>query len=542
MNQNLLIVDDEYDILSWLEELFRYDFDMELGVYTAESAYEALELLNQIKFDVVLTDIRMPGMDGITLFHQIKRNWPRCKVVFLTGYRNFDDLYQIAQNKDVRFLLKTEEDDAIQRAVRESLIELQKELEAEALDTLRNEQLERAKYWFRKEFLDRFLSGEMPSAQKFREDVKKYEIPISFSAKFLAFLIRTEPSDDNAIPNQIETLEGLERILKKNLPGNITLFLYVIDAGQALGLVQASDAEEWQRIFAVLQGALEYSQIIFRSTYGSCFSAAVESTPIGTEDLPEMYARLRQVMVGYLGGAREVIAHIESLEVAERREHSLSKGINAVHLLKDYLELGRRKEYFEVLSECTAELTKAKSRHDLGATELYYSISVLLLQYVNENQMNEKLAFETGLYKLTKVDEHASWRDAVQYLFEVSNAIFKLSGSNENVLSDRALKRVSDYIDSHLSEDLSLTRLAGIGGFNASYLSRLFKQTYNENITDYIYRRRMDLAKRLLADTNQKIQDIAVKSGYTSAHSFARTFRASSGLSPIEYRELHRKE
>ncbi|WP_262748753.1 response regulator transcription factor, partial [Enterobacter sichuanensis] len=94
MNQNLLIVDDEIEILVWLVEIFRYEFDLEIGLYTANSALEALELLTNVKFDVVLTDIRMPGMDGITLFQKIKKNWPRCKTIFLTGYGNFDDMYK----------------------------------------------------------------------------------------------------------------------------------------------------------------------------------------------------------------------------------------------------------------------------------------------------------------------------------------------------------------------------------------------------------------------------------------------------------------
>ena len=108
MNQNLLIVDDEQEILLGLEELFKYEFEREIGVYTANSAFEALRLLNTIRFDVVLTDIKMPGMDGITLFEKIKENWPRCKTVFLTGFRNFDDMYRIINHKDIKYILKTE--------------------------------------------------------------------------------------------------------------------------------------------------------------------------------------------------------------------------------------------------------------------------------------------------------------------------------------------------------------------------------------------------------------------------------------------------
>lgn len=80
MNQNLLIVDDEIEILVWLEEMFRYEFELEIGVYTANSALEALELLNNVKFDVVLTDIRK----GLETDFQNLTKW------LLTGLIDFD--------------------------------------------------------------------------------------------------------------------------------------------------------------------------------------------------------------------------------------------------------------------------------------------------------------------------------------------------------------------------------------------------------------------------------------------------------------------
>ena len=60
-----MIVDDELEILEWLKELFCYDCDRKLDVYGANSGKKALQLLNEVSFDVVLTDIKMPGMDGV---------------------------------------------------------------------------------------------------------------------------------------------------------------------------------------------------------------------------------------------------------------------------------------------------------------------------------------------------------------------------------------------------------------------------------------------------------------------------------------------
>ena len=168
------------------------------------------------------------------------------------------------------------------------------------------------------------------------------------------------------------------------------------------------------------------------------------------------------------------------------------------------------------------KLLKCTTLGDSYGLGLNYSASVAVLQFIQENQLNSRLSPFLSLYKLTRMDEHLSWHEAAQYLYDVSAAVFEALDTPDSALSDRALKRICDYIDQNLDKDLSLTRLADIGGFNASYLSRLFKQKYDITVTDYVTQKRMKLASRLLITTNDKIQDIAEKTGYLYSKSFAR--------------------
>lgn len=541
MNQNLLIVDDEYDALAWLEEMFKYEFDREIDVYSAPCAAKALELLNRIKFDVVLTDVRMPGMDGITLFQKIKANWPRCKTVFLTGYRNFDDMYQIINHRDVRFILKSERDEVIQQAVRAALDEFRMELEQENLNQIQQEDLEKARYWMQKEFIGGLLKGEIPSSDEMREQAGKLPLPLRLQDPFLMTLVRIDSVEKGNL--QGEEMEVVYQGLRKNLPQDLQVYMHRLENQQAVFLVQPMNRQygDWNRIFAVWKGAVEYAQVSFRRNCCQGFSAVVASTPACFGTMAGIYANLRQILVGYLGSEQEVVVHAEAV-AAGRKEEKEGSAMGRVPLLKSYLELQRRMSYFELLDQLCEELGSRTSRHDTHAMELYYSISVMLLQFINERKLNEKIAFRIGLFKLTKADEHGSWEEAARYLFEVSVAVFELLGENEHILSDRALQRVLDYISGHLSGDLTLTRLAEVGGFNASYLSRLFKQNMQVSISDYVYQKRMELAGKMLAQTNRKIQEIGEEAGYPSAQSFARTFRSYAGISPAEYRELHRKE
>lgn len=537
MERNLLIVDDELEIVSWLEEMFRYDFDREIGVYTARSGKAALELLNRVRFDVVLTDIHMPQMDGITLFHKVKENWPRCKTVFLTGYQNFDDVYSVFQHRDVRYVLKSERDDVIKKAVSDAFADLEAQLEEERVRRLEKEKLENADQWLKRDFFQNALNGRLTEEQK-RQAPDSLKLSLRLDRELLLFLLRV----DEAAENGEEQAENLVSLLKEGMPERLRYEIYLQEHRHLFLFLQPEKAEDtdWDGIFEVGLGAVENVQEMFRNTWGITFSAVVREKLLSVDGLANVSSRMKQIMVGYVGKNHELILREDTLE-KEMTEAQPQNAISLVPMLRSYLELGKQTEYFGVLSELSSEM-QGKSRHDIYAMELYYSIATLLLQFINENHIYMQLAFRIGMYRLMKADEHENWMEAAQFLFEVSEAVFELLGERENTLTERALNRVIHYIDTHLSEDLPLKTLADVGGFNASYLSRLFRQTCDQTITEYILNKRMDAAKKLLEETDEKIQDISAGTGYISAQSFARAFRNSTGLSPAEWREMHRKE
>lgn len=542
MNQNLLIVDDESEILSWLAELFQYDFDMEIGVYTAGSAMEAIRQLARVRFDVVLTDIRMPGMDGITLFQHIKENWPRCKTVFLTGYRNFEDVYQVINNKDVKYILKSEDDKQIMDAVREFLVMGRQELEQEEHQREQEKWMEEAKHWLKREFMDQICAGIIP--EKPDEKMQMLGISLDTGKEVLPILLRIEKDwKQDQIQERFYQEEALVGILQENVPLRLKFYVHIMENNQELLLVQPADYKnvDWQMAAVISQGAVEYAQEQFRNLYHATISAVVSPEPVGLMDLSTCLRKMKKHMVGYIGGAREVILKMEALEHAYT-EPTLPDSSVWIGSLKNLLETRKEQEYFSLLSKYLRYMAEKNSRHDTAALEIYYSISVFLLQFINENHLNEQLAFRLGIYKLTMADAHENWTEAARYLTEVSEAVFSLLETNESNLANHALNRVVTYIEGHLEEELSLTMLAEVGGFNASYLSRLFKQIQKETVSEFILHRRMELAKGILADSNEKIQDIALKTGYLSPHSFTRAFRNEVGVSPTEYREMRMGE
>ncbi|GJM79352.1 hypothetical protein HMSSN139_18480 [Paenibacillus sp. HMSSN-139] len=121
----LLVVDDEPFILDGLVDLFQEN--EELDVYSAASGDKALELLSRTRMDIVLSDIRMPGTSGLELQKEIQRQWPYCKLVFLTAHSEFAYAYQAIQNNAVGYVLKSEGEEAIVEAVNRCLREIRRE-------------------------------------------------------------------------------------------------------------------------------------------------------------------------------------------------------------------------------------------------------------------------------------------------------------------------------------------------------------------------------------------------------------------------------
>ena len=128
---NVLIVDDEKMIREDVKSLLAMEEDLELDLVTAASAVEAKEIFETRKIDIAVMDINMPQMTGLELFDIVRERWPHCKVIFLTGYSDFEYVYKVHQH--AKYVLKAEDDEKLIDAVRDSITELENSLLLEQL-------------------------------------------------------------------------------------------------------------------------------------------------------------------------------------------------------------------------------------------------------------------------------------------------------------------------------------------------------------------------------------------------------------------------
>lgn len=545
---NLLIVDDETDILESLEELFRYESGLDMDVYTAKSATAAVKLLEEIKFDVVMTDIKMPKMNGITLYKLIKENWPQCRVIFLTGFRDFDDLYEISRYKDVRYLQKSEDDEKLIAAVSDAFREIEDMMVAENEESDHQSEIRRAEIVLRRNTMREFFwnTGRVSLTE---QKLRQIKLHLQMDKTLFIFLLRMDHYEAfTGFEEEINREKLLCEIIEEFLPPRFEYYLYCDSGGFCLLFFQpvrfqenVVSARNWKRLYMNLVGTLEYIQEKALLLASLSISFVTCDDRCYLKDGPAYLNRLKYEAFSKIGDSVQTIIAAESkTEAVTGLEPNMPVNLQLqVAEMEHALDTKAYGDFIKRLGALTDMLCRLRDEYPVRSQELYYSIAIALTRSININHIKNRIETDISLDKLIRIEAHSSMSDASEYLRLVANRMVEELNVRGRSRTNDVLDKVVQYIDSHLSEDLTLTRLAEISYLNASYLSRIFKQKYDCNLTEYISRQRLDRARDMLRTGSDKINEIAVKVGYLSAPSFTRVFKKTFGIAPLEYRDRY---
>lgn len=537
----LLIVDDEEIITDGLYEAFSRLIPDKLDVYKVYSAKAALDWLSRTRIDIVLTDIRMPGMSGLEMSEQIREFWPRSKIVFLTGYSEFDYAYKALQIPGARYLLKTEGFDKIIETVMEVLEEIEQGNKLSELLEQSREQRDTVELAAQGDYLRHLFQDSgawCADAHRLSLDFSKLGIGLDAESPVMLVLGRLAYPDGISYMEQRELLDA-SRLIWSSYLEQKARYAWMLDRhGDLLWLLQPQDQAEAGagadgHFPRYLEGTLELIQDACRQTLELPVAFTVSGSACAWTELSGQYGRLHRLQQVRIGDGipmvqtdRSCRPEADGLREAGVRLHQRVENLAA------HLEAGRQERFFETLEEIRDGIHSGMPVEE--ATELYYTVALVLLSHMNRSEQYS-LVHEHG--KLMRLDEHTSLKEGIHYLETVAAGLFELRSSAEKARSSEVIERICDYIHSHLGEDLSLVRLAELHYFNPSYLSRFFKQEQGINLSEYIDQCRAAKAKELLANEALKIRDVALYVGYEAHHSFTRFFKKNTGMTPQEYRE-----
>ncbi|OBR66187.1 DNA-binding response regulator [Paenibacillus oryzae] len=532
----LLVVDDEEIITDGLYEVFHNWMPDKLDVCRAYSGKEALGWMSRTRIDIVLTDIRMPGMSGLELSGQIRSQWPRCRVVFLTGYSEFDYAYQAIQIPNARYLLKTEGYDKVMATVLEVIQEFERDGQmGETLQKLQ-EQSETLVFLEQWELLRQLIADSsliQGSGERLADDLRRLDIPLNPDLPVMLTLGRFSTISGKAYGEKRDAFKAVQLIWNSFMGDGISSVGMLDLHGDMVWLLQPLAQEPDKNLSLYLEGMLELIQEACMSSLGLPVAFTFSGFACQWQSITPQYDRLKQLQQLKVGDGISMILKDRTEPSEAYSENGEIAAAVRSGSMEAHLEAGREADFLRELKQLEDAVLSSSGNVELAA-QAYYSVALVLLAGMKRMGPQARVGERERLLRL---DGHASIKEAFRFLEQTAVELFRFRRMDDRDKTSHVIDRICQYIEDHLGEDVSLVHLAEVHYFNPSYLSRLFKQERGINLSEYIDKCRIRRSKELLKGADLKIREVALLVGYDAAHSFTRFFKKATGLTPQEYRD-----
>ncbi|KRE69768.1 response regulator transcription factor [Paenibacillus sp. Soil750] len=539
----LLIVDDEPYILEGLVELFTENEQLELTIFKASSAFEAIAILERIRMDIVLTDIRMPQMSGLQLLDQIKMRWPRCKVIFLTGHNEFDYVYQAIQYSDVRYVLKADGDSLILENVSLAIKDVETDLLMETLTDKADIYYKMHIEHMRTLYITDLMEGSLKVSDINQQQFKELSICLSVNQPFILVLIRMDDAEGMSrteINNQFVSIQNVAHMLLGSLTEVVSSIYspsYIIVLLQPKTQMNLS----WERACSFVGGTLETLLKTAQMSWRAPLSVAWLNKSSLIDELPQHFSFLKLLLMQFYG-ERGMILTDANDHWGSLNHQNLSDAIEGHVLIKkagqlqNHLETRQQEACLRVIAEFKEALHGPIEKDNTFVFELFYLLGLGFSSLYTNLEERDRSVHLSLLTRWQELFLQGKWEAVWDYAKEMTIFLFELNREQMGKEKERAIYQVKQYINKHLDGDLTLIHLAEQIYLTPEYLSRLFKQTEGMTLSDYITNLKIHSAKENLKNPALQIQEVASQLGFTTAGYFSRFFKKVVGITPQEYR------
>ena len=549
----LLVVDDEPIITDSLCEMFTDMKEPEFDVCKAYCGGEALNALRRTPIDIVLTDICMPDMTGIEVHNEICRNWPGCKVIFLTGFSDFEFIRSAVRNNSVDYILKTENDEAILQAVMKAIGQIEEERSKELLLEKARVSIEKATPILQERYLLDLVNGLEDTPFNKRTQFSELNIPLNPEMPVMLMLGKIDHWPDTLdIAGRMKAVYGMKDIADRNFTSKIHSVAVVYDRSRVIWMIQpragcasGPATPAWEGFTLYIQEAMDALQHAYRELYKIPVSFVSTEEPVEWTDIPGRLDLLKHSLDKASGISGEILLIGETGSTAEAGAEEAWKlegeararaGLKRVNDLEDLLEGGHREEFMLQFDRLMASAYDKNFLSSFLNREIFFRVSSLFMAHINRWKLYDKLTPHISLDRMLDMRNFSDWDEIKAYFVSLAGCIFKQKDSDSLSNMNRIFVFIKDYTERNLDGDLSLTRFAELLHFHPFYLSRLFKQVTGKSFSEYIGELKFQKASELLKQSELKVNEIAELLGFETASYFTRFFKKYSSLSPQEYR------
>jgi two-component system response regulator YesN len=532
----LLIVEDEPLIRAGLQHYFDWT---ELGITTiveAENGKEGWLTALHEQPDLIITDIRMPEMDGLQMIEHIRATLPDTLFIILTGFNDFEYAQKAIRLGGVHaFLLKPLEYEESFSTIQNCMTTLKQRRNERTQRTVLEAQATENKS-FKSNQLVKFLLEDEHAA--WEEGVRQQLNDFGhLSIRYQPFVVTWLPSTPSQTYERNEFQQHAERIIRAALEMMASssiptqLFLY-IDKTKCYAVAILDD-----------QPSSYDADHVSLPACDSDFFMAIGKMTTESSQLTQLLRQTDQALYQrYYQDKQQIFFPIAANESPTRAKDS--------RLLLEEADKNRIIAGLESANPTDIEQLMQRLAHDLrihlphtsmdrGFAFIQEIISTTV-RFAHRNGIPVEGVYSEKLLKLTCVDDFPtldalfSWLAA--WMVQVSN-VYRDEFSSTNHQDVLIFEHIEAYIKEHIDQDITLQMVADRFFYNPSYLSRIFKRKLDKNYMRFVTEIRIHYAQECLKKPEYLVTDVCTMCGYKSYKHFVKTFRSITNMTPTDYRK-----
>lgn len=536
MTLKMIIADDEDNVREGLRDIVPWEeMNIEI-VAVAADGQEALELCLELKPDILLTDIRMPMMDGLETALKLKELHEQVRIIIISGVQDFNYVKTALHLHADGYILKPIKIPELQDTVNKVVASITMERNRDEYEQRLKQQLQENLPTLREKFLTNLVQGMYKSEQEVRDKLVFFELPLEMTGSWRVAVFQIDHYD--------KAIERYNEEYKQLLSFSIFNIMEEIANRGQNSVTFAMNENEFVVIFN--QGALNNEQLLdlCQNIIDSInrflkidISVGIGNPITNILELYHTYYEACSAIEYKFFTGKNSILQISDFKT-ERAGWEFPLVYEEQSKLFNFMKMGQQEEVTHKLNSIFEAVCSNRN------TPVGY-VQNICIELINQAS---KTLFELGQNldliiadfpsMFNEVYSKRNVTDLQRMMFEFFNTLTDFFAQKHNQKNSHMIKKIKDIIAKGYMENLTVARLSEEVYLSPNYISLIFKQETGENITEYITKIRMEAAKELLKDFDLKILEVAEMVGYENATYFSTVFKKFVGMHPQKYRSL----
>lgn len=495
----VLLVDDEPNVRQGVKMMIPWD-ELELEVIgEGEDGDDGLAKILSMKPDIVVADVKMPGMTGIKMIEAAKNSGYEGKCLILSGYSDFTYAKEAMSLGVKGFILKPVDEDELIAALKDVRDEIYEENKSKAA-------MQAGSEYMNAQLVRALLLGDDSVINQSSLDMYNYT---NYDAAIISSASDLEPDEKSllldTVKQRLETYSDVD-VITPELSG-ITAVLF----------------KGWSRAKII-----DFLSKLNKDFYGKIF-VTVGDTVTSPYDIKQSYLDADSLLKNRFMYLHCGVVTNDTISGENGDDDEIGEVIGQIYAYVEINDIDKLASALEKLRQSLCSNTYTAERIKVTCITGVMDIKNRLIKNIGEKKTEQFINDEF----IAKIGEKTSLFDIIECL---KTTLTELSCTHFGRTTKSTMERVVQYICSNYNRELRLEILANIFGYNSAYLGKVFHQHTGENFNNYLDRIRITEAKRLLAMDEYKVYEVAEMVGYTNINYFHNKFKKYVGISPLSYK------